>query len=151
MINISHVCLKVRMDIRPFWNDIAFFSLRQHGHADDHILDKYSVHYGGVIDHHVCHRSYELAVLNDGRAAHECGQVGTTFLFNFAFFGQSRTPVPTKLFCIGRGGACSSRFFYAALCSGISAAFSIFSMKMPYPTVGSFIITCVTAPTSLPF
>lgn len=31
------------------------------------------------------------------------------------------------------------------------AAFSIFSMKMPYPLVGSFSKTWVTAPTSFPF
>ena len=30
------------------------------------------------------------------------------------------------------------------------AASSIFSMEMPYPLVGSFTSTCVTAPTSLP-
>ena len=29
-------------------------------------------------------------------------------------------------------------------------AFSIFSMNIPYPSVGSATITCVTAPTSLP-
>ena len=34
---------------------------------------------------------------------------------------------------------------------GICAAVSIFSINMPYPAVGSFIITWVTAPTSLPF
>ena len=33
----------------------------------------------------------------------------------------------------------------------LSLAFSIFSMKIPYPVVGSFMRTCVTAPTSLPF
>ena len=32
-----------------------------------------------------------------------------------------------------------------------AVAFSIFSMKIPYPLVGSFTITCVTAPTILPF
>ena len=31
------------------------------------------------------------------------------------------------------------------------AASSIFSIKIPYPRVGSFTRTCVTAPTSLPF
>ena len=41
--------------------------------------------------------------------------------------------------------------FYDARACGICAAFSIFSMKMPYPVVGSLIITCVTAPTSFPF
>ena len=29
--------------------------------------------------------------------------------------------------------------------------FNIFSMKIPYPVVGSLMRTCVTAPTSLPF
>ena len=33
----------------------------------------------------------------------------------------------------------------------ITLAFSIFSMKMPYPVVGFATITCVTVPTSLPF
>ena len=27
--------------------------------------------------------THELAVLNDGRAAHECGQEGTTHFYNF--------------------------------------------------------------------
>ena len=40
--------------------------------------------------------------------------------------------------------------FYAAFCIGASAAESIFSMKIPYPAVGSFTITRVTAPTSFP-
>ena len=55
--------------------------------------------------------------------------------------------------------AISNRFFrndiafsrYDALAIGICAALSIFSINIPYPVVGSFIITCVTAPTSLPF
>ena len=42
-------------------------------------------------------------------------------------------------------------FGYDAFAMGICAAFSIFSMKIPYPAVGSFIKTWVTAPTSLPF
>ena len=37
---------------------------------------------------------------------------------------------------------------YAAIFVG--AAFIIFSMKIPYPVVGSLIITWVTAPISLP-
>ena len=44
-----------------------------------------------------------------------------------------------------------SFLFYDAFAIGICAEFSIFSMKMPYPVVGSLIRTCVTAPTSLPF
>ena len=49
----------------------------------------------------------------------------------------------------------SARFFgtggYDAFAMGIFAAFSIFSMKIPYPVVGSLIKTWVIAPTSLPF
>jgi hypothetical protein len=41
--------------------------------------------------------------------------------------------------------------FYAARAIGASAALSIFSMKIPYPVVGSLMSTWVTAPTSLPF
>ena len=41
--------------------------------------------------------------------------------------------------------------FYAADCNGLAILESIFSMKTPYPVVGSLIITWVTAPTSLPF
>ena len=33
----------------------------------------------------------------------------------------------------------------------LTLAFSIFSMKIPYPSVGFATMTCVTAPTSLPF
>ena len=40
---------------------------------------------------------------------------------------------------------------YDAFAIGIFAAFNIFSIKIPYPVVGSFMRTCVTAPTSLPF
>ena len=60
----------------------------------------------------------------------ECAQIGTTFLFNFAF--------------------CFLHFVFSYLAmSGIPT--SIFSKKMPYPVVGSLISTCVTAPTSFPF
>ena len=41
--------------------------------------------------------------------------------------------------------------FYAAVSNGLAILESIFSMKMPYPVVGSLIITWVTAPMSLPF
>ena len=33
---------------------------------------------GGVVDQHVGDGANELAVPDDGRARHECGQVGTT-------------------------------------------------------------------------
>ena len=128
-----------------------------------------------------------------------------TFLFDFVFYGQSRTPVPTiwelRHLChrhlrrarvILSGARAKSNFFrrdpercfasfdprftristllrmtrrkkhrakrrwnlgqtYAAFGIGICAAFSIFSIKIPYPVVGSLISTWVTAPTSFPF
>ena len=40
--------------------------------------------------------------------------------------------------------------FYAAVSNGLAILESIFSMKMPYPVVGSLIITWVTAPTRRP-
>ena len=40
---------------------------------------------------------------------------------------------------------------HAAFAMGIFAEFNMFSINIPYPVVGSLIITCVTAPTSLPF
>ena len=40
---------------------------------------------------------------------------------------------------------------YDARAKGACAALNMFSMKIPYPVVGSLIITCVTAPTGLPF
>jgi hypothetical protein len=47
-------------------------------HVREHIFNEYSVPRGGVIDQHVRHRADELAVPDDGRSAHECGQEGTT-------------------------------------------------------------------------
>jgi len=44
----------------------------------EHILDKYPVARGGVVDQHVRDRSDELAILDDGGARYEFGQVGTT-------------------------------------------------------------------------
>ena len=58
----------------------------------------------------------------------ECVQIGTTFFIYF--------PVLPR---------------YDALAMGICAAFSIFSINIPYPVVGSLMRTWVTAPTSLPF
>ena len=49
----------------------------------EHILNKYSVARGGIVDEHVRYRADQLAVLNDRRAAHECGQEGTTVFYNF--------------------------------------------------------------------
>ena len=58
-------------------------------HSGEHIVYKYAIPRSGVVDHHVCHRTDELAVLDDGRAAHECVQVGTT-VFNKKFKSQKR-------------------------------------------------------------
>jgi len=55
----------------------AFLS-RQHRHIDEHILQNDPVSRGGIVDEDMRHGSDDLAVLNDRRAAHECGQVGTT-------------------------------------------------------------------------
>ena len=49
-----------------------------------HIFNKNPVPLGRIIDHYVRHRADELAVLDDGRSAHECGQEGTT-VFNKKF------------------------------------------------------------------
>ena len=62
------------------------------------------------------------------------------------FFAQTtKKAIPT------RAGLILPFFIYAAFCKGAFAALSIFSMKIPYPVVGSPTSTCVTAPTILPF
>jgi len=43
-----------------------------------HILNKYAVSRCGIVYENVRHSPHELVVLNDGRSAHECVQVGTT-------------------------------------------------------------------------
>ena len=48
-----------------------------------HIFNENSVARGGIVDEDVGDSSYELAVLDDGRAAHECVQEGTIFNRNF--------------------------------------------------------------------
>ena len=55
----------------------------RHGqlHGGEHIFDENSVSRGGIVDEDVRHRADELAVLNDGRAAQVCGQVGTTVFY----------------------------------------------------------------------
>ena len=63
---------------------ILLFLLRRPRHRDidrgEHIFDKDAVARGGVVDQHVRHSSYQLAVLNDGRARQVCVQIGTTIL-----------------------------------------------------------------------
>ena len=38
---------------------------------------------GGIVDQHVCHRSHQLTVLNDWRAAQVCDQERTTKFVSF--------------------------------------------------------------------
>ena len=65
-------------------NDIAFFVLpREVAYLIQHILNKYAVALGGVVYRDVSHRSNELSVLDNWRAAHECGQEGTTHFYNY--------------------------------------------------------------------
>ena len=60
-------------------NDLPYIlRLRRlrHGHlcCIEHILNENSVARGGIVDENVGDSSDKLAVLNDGRAGHECGQ-----------------------------------------------------------------------------
>ena len=65
-------------NITPFRNDIALFLSCRDRHADQHVFHKDPVAHGGIVDQHVGDCSHDLAVLDDRRAAHECGQEGTT-------------------------------------------------------------------------
>ena len=61
--------------------EILPFSLRhQIPHLVQHIFNKYSVPRGGIVYHNVGDGADELAILEYRRAAHECGQVGTTII-----------------------------------------------------------------------
>ena len=53
----------------------AFSLLR---HSGEHIFDENAVAAGGVAHKDVGHRADELAVLNNGAAAHFCVNIGTT-------------------------------------------------------------------------
>ena len=66
--------------------------LHRHLCRRQHILNKDPVPRRRVADHHVGHSADELAVLDDGRARHECSQEGTT-LFNGKF---TKMPGATK-------------------------------------------------------
>ncbi len=55
----------------------------------EHIFNKYPVACGGVADEDVGNGPHDLAVLDNGAARHECGQVGTT-VFNEKFKSQKR-------------------------------------------------------------
>ena len=73
---------------------------------------------------------------------------GTTNFVSFPGLGIDEFAVDPVAFTVfGR----EVRWYGIIITFGILAAFSIFSMKIPYPVVGSLMRTCVTAPTSLPF
>ena len=60
-----------------------------------HILNENAVASGGIVDQHVGDRSDELAVLNDGRARHECVQVGTTHFYKLLTVSTSFVKKPS--------------------------------------------------------
>ena len=63
--------------------------LHRHLRRAEHIFNENPVARGWVVYKNVRDSSYELAVLNYGRAAHECVQVGTTH-FNGKFTKSRR-------------------------------------------------------------
>ena len=64
-----------------FYSILPLRCLRhRHLRGVQHILNENTVSRGGIIDQYVRDRSDELAVLNDRRARHECGQEGTTII-----------------------------------------------------------------------
>ena len=75
-------------------------------HRIEHIFDKNAVALCGIVDHDVGDRTDELTVLNDGRAAQECAQVGITF-FNKKFISQEFNENCLKKRCI-----CAASFQY---------------------------------------
>ena len=96
-------------NINPLWNDIAvshFGASRAspptggalccpclwHLRRGQHIFNKYAVSRGRIVYQNVRHRAHYLAVLDDGAAAHECVQEGTT-LFNEKFTKKCREPI----------------------------------------------------------
>ena len=62
---------------------LSFVLSRKTTHLVQHIFGENAVARGGFVDEHMRYRSDELAVLDDGGARHECGQVGTTILYSF--------------------------------------------------------------------
>ena len=59
------------------WNEIAYFLSRHQRHIDQHIFEEDPVARGGIVDQHMRNGPHHLSVLNDRRAAHECGQERT--------------------------------------------------------------------------
>ena len=68
------------------------------------------------------------------------------------YFGVSPSSSRKQRWCLkkARGYYPPAFLRYATVCIGICAAFSMFSINIPYPVVGSFTRTWVTAPTSFP-
>ena len=60
-------------------------------HIHQHILNEDAIARGEAIDQNVGDCSHDFVVLNDGGAAHECGQVRTTnfVIFSIKFFAAS--------------------------------------------------------------
>ena len=56
---------------------VAFFHLCPCG--IEHILDENTIPFGWLVDQDVGHSAHQLPVLEDGRSAHECFSLGTTF------------------------------------------------------------------------
>ena len=52
--------------------------LHRHFCRIQHIFNENPITRCGIVDENMRHRSHELAVLDDGRARHECGQERTT-------------------------------------------------------------------------
>lgn len=76
----------------PEWGYCLFsrhFSLLLGQGGGEHILNKDAVACGGVADEDVGNGAHDLAVLDNGAARHECGQVGTT-VFNEKFKSQKQ-------------------------------------------------------------
>ena len=49
----------------------------------EHILDENTIPFGWLVDQDVGHSAHQLPVLEDGRSAHECVNIGTTLFYVF--------------------------------------------------------------------
>ena len=56
---------------------------RRHGHIGEHIFHEDPIAARGIVDQDVRHRADDLAVLDNRRAAHKCGQERTTKFVSF--------------------------------------------------------------------
>ena len=50
------------------------FLPRHHRHVDQHVFEEDPISRGGIVDQHVGDGTDDLAVLDDGASAQECGQ-----------------------------------------------------------------------------